>query len=102
MLVKVKSAVRDATARSLHYDPTEATRMGACKFVPTETGTSFTPLQVKWAKPSIAVPKRDTCRLVNDYELVTEQVTESLAVGSQQDAPVTDVLVTLVSVRWTP
>ena len=42
-------------------------------------------IQAVWASPSMAVPKRDTFRLVSDYQAVNSQVEQSPGVMPHQE-----------------
>ena len=42
-------------------------------------------IQVVWASPAMAVPKRDTFRLISDYQAVNSQVEQSPVVMPHQE-----------------
>ena len=49
-------------------------------------------LQAVWSSPAMAVPKKDSFRLVSDFKAVNEQVEKSPGVMSNQEADMVDVL----------
>ena len=55
-------------------------------------GLVFRNLQAVWSSPSMAVPKKDSFRLVSDYKAVNEQVEKSPGVMPNQEADMVDLL----------
>ena len=50
----------------------------------------FRNLQAVWSSPAMAVPKKDSFRLVSDYKAVNEQVEKSSGVMPYQEADMVD------------
>ena len=55
-------------------------------------GLVFRNLQAVWSSPAMAVPKKDSFRLVSDYKAVNEQVEKSPGVMPNQEADMVDLL----------
>ena len=55
-------------------------------------GLVFHNLQAVWSSPAMAVPKKDSFRLVSDYKAANEQVEQSLGVMPNQEADMFDLL----------
>ena len=55
-------------------------------------GLVFRNLQAVWSSPAMAVPKRDSFRLVSDYEAVNERVEKPPGVMPNQEADMVDLL----------
>ena len=53
-------------------------------------GLVFRNLQAVWSSPAMAVPKKDSFRLVSDYKAVNEQVEKSPGVMPNQEADMVD------------
>ena len=64
-------------ARPHRYDPVKAGWLASCIVALGAFGLLVRNIEVVWASPAMAVPQRDTSRLVSDYQAVNSQVEQT-------------------------
>ena len=74
MRVHLKPQAQAVKARPRRYDPLKTGWLASCIAALVAFGLIVWNIQVVWASPAMAVPKRDTFRLVSDYQAVNSQV----------------------------
>ena len=72
-------------ARPRRYDPVKTGGLASCIAALAVFGLIVRNIQAVWASPAMAVPTRDTFRLVSDYQAVNSQVEQSPGVMSNQE-----------------
>ena len=77
MRVQVKPQAQAVRARPRRYDPVKTGWLASCIAALVAFGLLVRNIQAVWASPAMAVPKRDTFRLVSDYQAVNSQVEQS-------------------------
>ena len=65
---------RQVKARPRRYDPVKTVWLASYIAALVAFGLIVRNIQAVWASPVMAVPKRDTFRLVSDYQAVNSQV----------------------------
>ena len=64
-------------ARPSRYDPVKTGWLTSCIPALVAFGLIVRNIQAVWASPAMAVPKKDTFRLVSDYQAVNSQVEQT-------------------------
>ena len=64
-------------ARPRRYDPVKTGWLASCIVALGTFGLLVRNIQAVWASPAMAVPQRDTSRLVSDYQAVNSQVEQT-------------------------
>ena len=64
-------------ARPRRYNPVKTGWLASCIAALVAFGFLVRNIQAVWASPAMAVPKRDTFRLVSDYQAVNSQVEQT-------------------------
>ena len=77
------------------YDPVKTSWLASCVAALLAFGLVFRNLQAVWSSPAMAVPNKDSFRLVSDYKRVNEQVEKSLGVMPNQEADMVDLFIAL-------
>ena len=77
MRVHLKPQEQAVKARPRRYDPVKTGWLASCIAALVAFGLLVRNIQVVWASPAMAVQKRDTFRLVSDYQAVNSQVEQS-------------------------
>ena len=80
MRVHLKPHAQAERARPRRYDPVKTGWLASCIVALGAFGLLVRNIQVVWASPAMAVPQRDTSRLVSDYQAVNSQVEQTLKV----------------------
>ena len=92
MRVPLKPGASAVKAAPRRYTPVKSTWLAACMTALLAFGLVVRNLQAVWASPAMAVPKKDSFRLVSDYKAVNEQVEKSPGVMPNQESDMTDLL----------
>ena len=79
-------------AKPRRHDPVKSSSLASCVAALLSFGLVVRNLQAVWSSPAMAVPKKDSFRLVSDFKAVNEQVEKSPGVMSNQEADMVDVL----------
>ena len=74
------------------YDPRKSSWLASCMGALLALGLVYRNLQAVWSSPAMAIPKKDTFRLVSDYAAVNDQVEKSQGVMPNQESDVLDLL----------
>ena len=77
MRVQLKPQAQAVKARPRRYDPVKTGWLASCIVALGVFGLLVRNIQVVWASPAMAVPQRDTSRLVSDYQAVNSQVEQT-------------------------
>ena len=77
MRVHLKPQAQVVKDRPRLYDPVKTGWLASCIAALGAFGLLVRNIQVVWASPAMAVPKRDTFRLVSDYQVVNSQVEQT-------------------------
>ena len=77
MRVQVEQHAQAVNARPRRYDPVKTGWLASCIAALVAFGLLVRNIQAVWASPAMAVPKKDTFRLVSDYQAVNSQVEQS-------------------------
>ena len=77
MRVQLKPQAQDVKARPRRYDPVKTGWLASCIAALVAFRLIERNIQAVWASPAMAVPKRDTFRLVSDYQAVNSQVEQT-------------------------
>ncbi|CAM9478981.1 unnamed protein product [Sphacelaria rigidula] len=73
-------------AKPRRCGPVKTVWLAACIAVLVAFGLLVRDIQAMWASPAMAVPKRDTFRLVSDYQTVNAPVEQSPGVIPRQES----------------
>ena len=73
----LKPQAQAVKARPRRYDPVQTGWLASCIVALGAFGLLVRNIQAVWASPSMAVPQRDTSRLVSDYQAVNSQVEQT-------------------------
>ena len=73
MRVQLKPEASAVKAKPSRYDPVKTSWLASCVAALLEFGLVFRNLQALWPSPAMAMPKKDSFRLVSDYKAVNEQ-----------------------------
>ena len=92
MRVQLKPGASAVKAKPRRYDPVKTSWLASCVAALLAFGLVFRNLQAVWSSPAMAVPKKDSFRLVSDYKAVNEQVEKSPGVMPNQEADMVDLL----------
>ena len=76
MRVHLKPQAQAERARPRRYDPVKTGWLASCIAALVAFGFIVWNIQAVWASPAM-VPKRDTFRLVSDYQALNSQVEQS-------------------------
>ena len=90
MRVQLKSGASALKAKPRRYDPVKTSWLASCVTALLAFGLVFRNLQAVWSRPAMAVPKKDSFRLVSDYKAVNEHVEKSPGVMPNQEAEMFD------------
>ena len=74
MRLTLKPQAKAVKAKPRRYDPVKTGWIATCITALLAFGLVFKNIQAVWASPAMAVPKRDTFRLVSDYQAVNAQI----------------------------
>ena len=85
MRVHLKPQAQVVKARPRRYDPVKTGWLALCIAALVAFGLLVRNIQAVWASPAMAVPMRDTFRLVSDYQAVNSPVEQSPGVMPNQD-----------------
>ena len=85
MRVHLKPEEQSVKARPRRYDPVKTGWLASCIAALVAFGLLVRNIQALSASPAMAVPKRDTFRLVSDYQAVNSQVEQSPGVMPNQE-----------------
>ena len=77
MRVHLKPQAQVVKARPRRYDPVKTGWLASCIAALVAFGLLVRNIQAVWARPAMAVPKRDTFRVVSDYQAVNSQVEQT-------------------------
>ena len=77
MRVDLKPQAQAVKARPRRYDPVKTGWLASCIAALGAFGLLVRNIQAVWASPAMVVPKRDTLRLVSDYQAVNSQVEQT-------------------------
>ena len=77
MEVHLKPQAQAVKARPRRYDPVKTGWLASCIAALVAFGLIVRNIQAVWASPTMAMPKRDTFRLVSDYQAVNSQVEQT-------------------------
>ncbi|CAN0493582.1 unnamed protein product, partial [Hapterophycus canaliculatus] len=80
MRVQWKPQVKAVKSKPRRYNPMKTGWLASCIAALVAFDLLVHNIQAVWASPAMAVPKRDTFRLVSDYQAVNSQVEQSPAV----------------------
>ena len=75
--VTLKSQATPVKGKARRYDPVKTHWLSTCIATLVFLGFVFKNLQAVWASPAMAVPKKDSFRLVSDYSAANAQVEQS-------------------------
>ena len=92
MRVQLKPGASAVKGKPRWYDPVKTSWLASCVAGLLAFGLVFRNLRAAWSSPAMAVPNKDSFRLVNDYEAVNEQVEKSPDVMPNQEADMVDLL----------
>ena len=67
MRVTLKPAATAVKMKPRRYDPRKSSWLASCMAALLALGLVYRNLQAVWSSPAMAVPKKDTFRLVGDY-----------------------------------
>ena len=73
----LKPQAQAVKARPRRYDPVKTGWLTSCISASVAFGLLVRNIQAVWASPAMAVRKRDTFRLVGDYQAVNSQVEQT-------------------------
>ena len=73
MRVTLKPGATAVKMKPPRYDPRESSWLASCMGVLLALGLVYRNLQAVWSSPAMAVPKKDTFRLVSDYAWVNDR-----------------------------
>ena len=85
MRVQLNPQAQAVKARPRRYDPVKTGWLASCIAALVAFGLIVWNIQAVWASPAMPVPKRDTFRLVSDYQAVNSQVEQSPGVMPNQE-----------------
>ena len=85
MRVHLKPQAQAVKARPRRYDPVKTGWLASCIAALVAFGLLVRNIQAVWASPAMAVPKKDTFRLISDYQAVNSQVEQSPGVMPHQE-----------------
>ncbi|MEP0580138.1 MAG: reverse transcriptase domain-containing protein [Marinobacter sp.] len=77
MRVQLKQQAKPVKATPRRYEPTKRDWLSKCIAALVFFGFVYHNIQAVWASPAMAVPKKDSFRLVSDYSAVNAQVEKS-------------------------
>ena len=77
MRVHLKPQAQAVKARPRRYDPVKTGWLSSCIAALVAFGLIVWNIQAVWATPVMAVPKRDTFRLVRDFQAVNSEVEQT-------------------------
>ena len=77
MRVHLKPQAQAVKARPRRYDPVKTGLLASCIAALGAFGLLVRNIHAVWASPAMAVPKRDTFRLVRDFQAVNSQVEQT-------------------------
>ena len=77
MRVHLEPQAQAVKARPRRYDPVKTGWLASCIAALVAFGLLVRNIQAVWARPAMAVPKRDTFRVVSDYQAVNSQVEQT-------------------------
>ena len=77
MKVPLKLQAQAVKARPRRYDPVKIGWLASCIAALGAFGLLVRNIQAVWASPAMAVPNRDTFRLISDYQVVNSQVEQT-------------------------
>ena len=77
MRVHLKPQAQAVKARPRRYDHVKTGWLASCIAALVAFGLIAWNIQAVWASPAMAMPKRDTFRLVSDYEAVNSKVEQN-------------------------
>ena len=100
MRVQLKPGSSAVKAKPRRYDPVKTSWLASCVSALLAFGLVFQN-QAVWSSPAMAVPKKDSFRLVSDYKAVNEQMEKSPGVMPNQEADMVDLLSARFLVSWT-
>ena len=83
MRVKLKPGATAIKMKPRRYDPRKSSWLASCMGAFLALGLVYRNLQAVWSSPAMAVPKKDTFRLVSDYAAVNDQVEKSQGMPNQ-------------------
>ena len=90
MRVHLKRGASAVTAKPRRYDPVKTIWLASCVAALWAFGLVFRNLQAVWFNPAMAVPNKDSFRLVSDHKAVNEHVEKSPGVMPNQEADMVD------------
>ena len=85
MMVHLKPQAQAVKARPRRYDLVKTGWLASCIAALVAFGLIVRNVRAMWASPAMAVPKRDTFRLVSDYQAVNSQVEQSPGMMPNQE-----------------
>ena len=77
MRVQLKPQAQAVKARPRRCDPVKTGWLASCIAALGAFRLLVRNIQVVWSSPAVAVPKRDTFRVVSDYQAVNSQVEQT-------------------------
>ena len=77
MRIQLKPGAPVVKAKPRRYDPVKMSWLASCVAALLAFGLVFPNLQAGWSSPAMAVPKKDSFRLVSDYKALPRQPPQS-------------------------